>query len=198
MQVLPDCRTLILLDCEYTSWEGSQARRWSEPWEEKEIVQIAMLALDRETLQPHNHFSCLVKPSLNPQLSDYFMKLTGLIQENVDQHGINLVEALHLSEKFIESFQGPVQVVSNGVDGYLINANAALVELEELSYFEQAISIHPYLRACIPTYRNGHYTSDLAGLVGQPLEGHHHNALYDVHSLAVALRAINERVPSHM
>ena len=30
----------VLFDLEFTAWEGSLERGWSEPWEAREIIQI--------------------------------------------------------------------------------------------------------------------------------------------------------------
>jgi inhibitor of KinA sporulation pathway (predicted exonuclease) len=191
--MLPDCQTLILLDVEMTAWDGSNSRNWSLPWEEREIIQIAMLALEADTLKPINHFSCLVKPTINPELSDYISKLTGITQSAIDHEGLNLKNALGASEEFMDGFGQNAQVVSNGPDGQIICQNALLVNLAFPKAFQNCQSIGPYLRKYISIFRRGHCTGDLPDLIGRPLEGHRHNALYDVHALAIALRYIREK-----
>lgn len=175
-----------------TAWEGSQARGWSEPWEEREIIQIAMLALDRDSLKPLNHYSCLVKPTLNPELSDYISKLTGITQNAVDHDGVPLSQALRDVEAFYDDFEGPAELLCNGEDGQVICHNAALVGVSFPEFLHCCQTIRPYLQKYIPTYRRGHCTGDIPDLISRPLEGHKHNALYDVHALALALRYIEE------
>ena len=41
-----------------------------------------------------------VKPTLNPQLSEYFTELTGISQAEVDEEGVGLAEALRQFELF--------------------------------------------------------------------------------------------------
>ena len=42
----------VIMDLEWTSWEGAKKRQWSGPGEEMEIVQIGALKLrDDETLR---------------------------------------------------------------------------------------------------------------------------------------------------
>ncbi len=190
--MLPECRTLILLDIEMTAWEGSNQRNWSEPWEEREVIQLAMLALERDTLKPLNHFSCLVKPSINPELSDYICKLTGITQTSIEHEGVPLNEALGSSAEFLKEFESPLEMISNGPDGQILCQNALLVGLAFPQIFRRSLSIRSYLYDNIEKFRPGHCTSDLPDLIGRPLEGHHHNALYDVHALAIALRYIKE------
>ena len=63
---------IILFDIEYTAWEGSKARKWSEPWEHREIIQIAAIkmAFGEEVVET-GCLDCLVKPKRNPLLSPY-------------------------------------------------------------------------------------------------------------------------------
>lgn len=43
--ILPD--EFIIFDTEYTAWEGSNERNWSEGWEEKELVKIAAMKVKK-------------------------------------------------------------------------------------------------------------------------------------------------------
>ena len=36
----PSFGTVTIFDTEFTAWEGSQDRNWSEPWEAVELVEI--------------------------------------------------------------------------------------------------------------------------------------------------------------
>ena len=83
---------IAVFDLEWTTWEGAQARNWSGPGEEREIVEIGAVKLDgRNSLREISAFDMLVRPRLNPLLSDYFTGLTGdthypnrLIHECID------------------------------------------------------------------------------------------------------------------
>ena len=68
-----------IMDLEWTSWEGASQRRWSGPGEEMEIVQIGALKLrDDETLTETDILDVLVTPSIDPDLSDYFIQFNGI------------------------------------------------------------------------------------------------------------------------
>jgi inhibitor of KinA sporulation pathway (predicted exonuclease) len=189
---LPDCKTLVILDVEMTAWEGSCARGWSEPWEEREIIQIGMLALDRETLNPLDDFSCFVKPKINPELSDYIIDLTTITQETLEKEGTSLAEAFAKSAAFIAKLPTPLKVVSNGTDGPFLVDNAALEQIDAPDFFKNCPSIRPLLKAHISGYTQDHFSCDLADLVGRPIEGQKHTVLYDVESIAEALRYIRD------
>ena len=84
----------ILLDTEYTSWDGSYERGWSGPNEYKEIIQIGAIVVDGKSLTEEGAFSVFIKPVKNPNLSDFIIELTGITQEKIDAEGISLPEAL--------------------------------------------------------------------------------------------------------
>ena len=68
-----------IMDLEWTSWEGASERRWSGPGAEMEIVQIGALKLrDDETLTETDTLDVLVTPSIDPDLSDYFIQFNGI------------------------------------------------------------------------------------------------------------------------
>lgn len=86
--------TFILFDTEYTAWEGAQARGWSGPSEHKEIVQIGAIVVDGQTLKEEDSFEVLIRPAINPMLSQYFIDLTGITQADVDKRGVDVAAAL--------------------------------------------------------------------------------------------------------
>lgn len=191
---LLDCKVLIILDVENTAWEGSCARGWSEPWEEKEIIQIAMLALDAQNLDPISDFSCLVRPVINPMLSDYIMDLTGISQHEIDAEGLSLKDAFNSTSEFLCRFDPDFKIVCNGIDGGVLSDNAALLQISCPVFFKECVSIHSHLKQNIPTYSTGHFSGDLADVVNRPLTGQKHNALHDVQSIREALKYIQNKL----
>ena len=67
----------VVFDLEFTAWEGSMANRWSRPGEFTELVQIGAVRVDARTFAVEAEMDVLVKPRLNPVLSEYFVQLTG-------------------------------------------------------------------------------------------------------------------------
>ena len=63
------------------------ASRWTRPGEHTEIVQIGAVKLDAETLKITDEFECLVRPRVNPVLSQYLTDLTGITNAMLDAKG---------------------------------------------------------------------------------------------------------------
>jgi inhibitor of KinA sporulation pathway (predicted exonuclease) len=78
MPSFPQIRAAVVFDLEFTAWEGSMAARWSRPGEFTELVQIGAVRLNADTFEELGAIDLLVRPRLNPVLSDYFVELTGI------------------------------------------------------------------------------------------------------------------------
>ena len=61
----------VVFDTEFTAWEGSMQRQWSEPWEHREIIQIAAVKVQASSTNVRitETFNELVLPVINPTLS---------------------------------------------------------------------------------------------------------------------------------
>ena len=95
---------IIVMDLEWTAWEGSRKRHWSGPGEEMEIVQIGAVKLaDAPDLREIDTFEILVRPRINPTLDSYFTGLTGITQDRLDREGLDLKPALALFSTFVGS-----------------------------------------------------------------------------------------------
>lgn len=107
----------VVYDLEYTTWEGARDRGWTGPGEHREVVQLGAVRLDDGA-----ELSLLVKPRLNPVLSDYFTQLTGVTQERVEAEGIGFEAALAR----LEAFAAGAVLVSNGADEAVLRENCRL------------------------------------------------------------------------
>ena len=75
---------IVLIDAEFTCWEGSLASGWSDPAYPAEMIEIGMIAYDASTHTESAEFSSLVKPRVNPVLSDYCLTILPIRQTEVD------------------------------------------------------------------------------------------------------------------
>ncbi len=177
-------RSIVFYDTEFTSWEGALARDWSGPGEFREIVQIGAMRFDAD-LQMVATFDMLIKPVKNPVLSDYFIQLTGIRQEQVERTGVPFAEALAQFRDFI----GTAPTASYGGDDSVVRENQ---ELHALPTDFTALNIGPWFMMHGAAYgvKKGVNSGALARTVGAPLEGAvaEHNALEDVRSIAAAYR----------
>ena len=91
--------SFIIFDTEYTSWAGCQENGWHGT-QKKEIVQIAALKIS-DDLKILDKFNTLCKPIINPVLSDYFIQLSHITNEQVQKQGISFALAYKKFEEFI-------------------------------------------------------------------------------------------------
>ena len=93
MTPFPQIRAVVF-DLEFTAWEGSVAHRWSRPGEFTELVQIGALLVDARSFAVEREMDLLVKPRLNPVLSEYLVKLTGITNEELAARGVDFARRL--------------------------------------------------------------------------------------------------------
>jgi len=117
--------TFAILDLEWTSWQGSVQRGWSADFEEREIVEIGVLKIcNTPELQECDRLGIITKPTINPQLSDYFYQLTGISQQQVDEKGIEFSDAISQLHDFIGTDCRPVYTF--GTDGDVLHYNCQI------------------------------------------------------------------------
>ena len=96
---------VIIFDTEYTTWENAKDCDWSEQWMEKEIVQIAAVKVNIDNMEILAEFASLVKPVINPLLSDCFIQLTGIDNTNVKNNGVSFKDAYKSFCDFAEDLE---------------------------------------------------------------------------------------------
>jgi inhibitor of KinA sporulation pathway (predicted exonuclease) len=75
---------VLLIDAEFTCWDGSMASGWSDPGHPAEVLEVGVVAYETHSGDRVAEFSSLVKPSLNPDLSDYCLDLLPISQQQID------------------------------------------------------------------------------------------------------------------
>jgi len=93
--------SFVIFDTEYTSWAGCQENWWKGN-QKKEIVQISAVKLS-DNLNVIGEFNVLCKPTINPILSDYFVELTHISNEQIVDMGISFSEWYKEFESFVEN-----------------------------------------------------------------------------------------------
>lgn len=183
---------IVFYDTEYTCWDGSLERGWSKDWEEKEIIQIGAVGYDPDTLKETDHFMMFIKPVINPELSDYFIDLTGIAQSQVDDRGIDLNTGMDKFKQFI----GDRTAYSWGSDYRVINHNLALRNYRHLTLnTNQYRDIRPWaIDNSVPDGINSGELAGHFGLMGDMPDDmannptNNHDALYDAQSILVTMR----------
>jgi len=181
---------IVILDMEWTAWEGSKERSWTGPGEMRETVQIGAVKLSYDDgLTEIGMFDCYIKPQFNPELSDYFIDLTGITQATVDNLGIPFEHALHKFQNFIAD--DTWRICSHGGDDNQILENCVLYGLsnpfEAASFCDVSQPIADYLKVERLYYCSG----DLSEPFGLERPGGAHNAVTDSRCIAGALRILH-------
>jgi len=180
---------VAVFDLEWTAWEGSQARRWGGPGEEREVVQIGAVRLDAaRDFAETACFDVLVVPRINRLLSDYFIELTGITQQAVDSDGMAFADALAAYGAFLGA--DTEAVYSFGGDQNVLEHNC------RLNHIPFPFSGDLFFDAMVPLARVlgrppcSFISSDLPALVGFPPPGAAHQALGDARCIAEAFRVL--------
>lgn len=188
--LLPLDDIFVLYDLEWTSWEGAAKRHWSGPNEYREVVQIGAIRVDGSMLEELEVLTQFVRPRINPLLSDYFVALTGITQEDVDSRGVPFQAAL---VRFAEFCDG-CPAYSWGWDYAVLFENAAL---NGMWAYPMAPVQFADIRRLFHGYRvpaQDYMSSTIPRHFGIEPPAHAHDALNDARSILVALRALRDRL----
>lgn len=188
---MPPPEIIAVMDLEWTAWEGSKQRRWSGPGEEMEIVQIGAVKLLNDGALPETEaLDILVKPRVNPDLSDYFVDLTGITQAELDAGGVGFAEALDALREFLGT--DTRAVYSYGADYTIIQRNCGLTGVA--FPFEDAlfVNVRDLFTALGPEFASID-SSGLPAVMGFPPPGASHRAVDDCRCIAEAMRILRKR-----
>lgn len=148
------------------------------------------MKIDLVSRQTVDSVSLLVKPAINPVLSDYIKALTGISQDDLDTVGIPFQDAFDLLDRLCAA---EAVWVYGRTDLEVLNENLILNHMPTgLVERWKVLDIAPHYRA-VGIDTNSTYTSDLARLLGVDLSGAAHNALADAQSLAQASLMLVDR-----
>ena len=187
-------RHAIIFDCEFLTAPGAMARGWCGPLDpDPSVVQIGAVKLSLEADYPIlDTHSTLIQPrdrfGGRPTLDPFFIELTGITQQAVDQEGISHAEALRRLDDFSEG----ASLWSWGKDELTLLAISCYVEgiatLIPASRFGNACGL--LLNAGMPYDILQKTTSgELADYYGvQGTARRHHDALDDAMSVTLTLQ----------
>jgi inhibitor of KinA sporulation pathway (predicted exonuclease) len=180
--------TITIFDLEYTAWECSMARHWLMPGEFKEVVQIGAVKLDADSFAVLGEFEILVRPRINPLLSPYFEKLTGITSARIARQGTDFALAYGRFVKFagegpIAAFGRDERVLEHNVRLYGMAGAPALPVFYDLRGWFAALGVDP----------RGMLSCDLGSALGVNFAGQAHNALDDARAIAAAMTVMASR-----
>lgn len=133
---LPD--TFIIFDTEFTAWEGSMERNWSGENEYRELVQISAFRIKKKgnKIAITKKLNLYILPRINRNLSEYFIKLTGITQEIIEERGIPFNQAMATFYRFCKNEkEQKYPMYSMGNDYGVIKENLKLNSINRRSRF---------------------------------------------------------------
>ena len=135
MYSLPE--VFIIFDTEFTSWEGSLENNWNREGEFKEMVQIAGFKVEKKgnSLEIIDSIDIIIRPKINPKLSNYFTNLTGLTQDKIDNEGISFKDGIKKFYQFSKNNNKKIKLFSYGNDFLELNENFDYYNFPEKSKF---------------------------------------------------------------
>ena len=189
--------SFVIFDTEYTSWEGCLQNGW-RGLQKREVVQIAALKVD-DDFNVVAEFNQLCQPIINPILSDYFVNLTGISNDDVAQKGVDFASAYQRFKAFV----GNDVCYSHGWNGAFEDACDGAILAENLRLYglpaDNSVKYRNIAALFKQIYQKHNITvfSQSSGQIGkilglqQQLADLHldeHNALYDVYSILCGVR----------
>lgn len=180
--------TLTVFDLEFTAWDGSMAHNWLRPGEFREVVQIGAVKLDAATFQILDEFDVLVRPRINPCLSPYFEKLTGITTDMVVRKGVDLT----LAHARFAAFAAGGPISAFGHDEIVLEENLRLYGIADAALLPAFHDLRAWFAAHDVDPR-GLHSCDIGPRLGVPFQGHAHNALDDARSVAAGMEVMRAR-----
>ena len=187
----------ILMDTEFTAWEGSYQTGWSRPGEHRELLRLTAMRVGKDfTVQAI--FDQLCKPRINPTLSNYIIELTGITQREVDALERPTVDII---EDFFEFCPVDTMLFCYGNDEEILQENLSLSDWELSSKrIERFRNLKDYLQQTLSETLIAKTFSGMAYTLHQDSEEavrsmglteRSHNPLWDIYSQLLLLRAMN-------
>ncbi len=179
-------KEIVIWDSEFTAWSGSEKRAWTGPQDVKELIQIGAVRLRTSDLSELDSFEVLIKPVVNKTLSDYFIKLTGITQDEVNKKGILFKKA---GQMFFD-FVGSANLYSWNIDDFFTLAenykrNNIVLPIEKSRFFDARMI---FWKKGIPA--ENYHSSTIVEYFGQKPKYRGHSGLNDARTIVDGLRLL--------
>lgn len=177
----------LITDSEYTTWVGALESGWAEPWQHREIFQLGAILTD-ENFREIESLVLVIRPKINPVLSDFAQRLTNTSQSQIDSEGIPFPEALHSLCHFAHKASA---IICMSGDSGVIRENCKIHGID-FPFEHDFHRLRPFLERQGVDLSN-RSSGDLHQLTPTPLIGHTHDALHDCRSMAMWLQHAKEQ-----
>uniref|UniRef100_A0A6C0CQQ1 Exonuclease domain-containing protein n=1 Tax=viral metagenome TaxID=1070528 RepID=A0A6C0CQQ1_9ZZZZ len=189
--------TFIIFDTEFTAWEGSQERSWSSENEHRELVQISAFKIKKKgnNIAITKKLNIYILPRINRNLSDYFIQLTGITQETLEQKGVTFKKGMEIFYRFCKDrYEVKYPLYSMGNDYHVIKENLKLNSINKRSrFYKWEKKFHDITQFFSPYVQTNLYSSGTlyqAFKIVPNCKVDVHNASWDCLSLFLSLKKV--------
>jgi inhibitor of KinA sporulation pathway (predicted exonuclease) len=146
----------------------------------RQVVQIGAILFDMNRGKEEAGFDMLTRPAYTEKLPSFFVELTGITQENLNQEGVDFPAGF---QKFL-NFCSDYPIWTFDKDQGVLEQNCG--------YFGLEFSLPDFVRVKPKLLDwgvnpNKYSSGTLYQAAGLDMRGHVHNALHDVRSMAAAV-----------
>lgn len=178
----------IVFDLEWTAWEGSQERNWSDLGEYKEIYDIGAVHVVGEDYEVADTFRQLVTLEVVPRLPIYSTDLTGITQQDIDKGGVVFQEAL----KQFDAFTKGLTCYCWGHDGDILEENCRLKTIENPFTPDRFVNMREVFKEQgVPA--DNYHSSTIVEYFGKQNTHTAHQGLDDALNIVEALKLLREK-----
>lgn len=157
----------------------------------RQIVQVAAIVYDNDKGIEVASFDMLARPTFEKQVTPFFTELTGITQDQIDTTAYSFSEALAAFRAFCADY--PVWTFEK--DEEVFRQNCTYINAE-FPFAESFTKVKPLLAGW--GIDSSQYSSgSLYKAAGISMQGHVHNALHDVRSMAAAVREFERRAKAN-
>lgn len=177
----------IYVDTEYVF--PNMGRDYGMPTEDdqRQIVQIAAILVDQETGEELESFDQIVFPKYMKKIPIFFTELTKITQDDVNQNAISFIKAL---KQFVE-FCRDYPVWTFNADYGVFKQNCTFFNID-MPFKKDFIRVKPLLSSW-GIDPNKYSSGTLYKVTKQKMQGHVHNALHDVRSMAMSVHYLESK-----
>ena len=191
--------TFVIFDTEYIADKGMKEEGFCG-WQNREIIQIAAIKIN-DDLEIVDEMNVYITPKLHNKISQYFVDLTGISNEQMKKDGISFDKAYKLFKNFVEDNV----CYSHSWDFAQENDADGEVMREMLNVYGIIDEMQPNYQNIAPWFRDKYKengirvekqsSGEIATILGKEDELKElclqvHNAFYDVYSILIGLRIL--------
>ena len=163
-------------------------KRMPKDSDKKQIIQIAAVLFDHDKGEEIKSLDILIKPIFHKKLPDFFIELTNINDEIIENQAISFPEALKQFVKFCKNY--PIWTFNNDYNVFLQNFKFYSIVNPFKCPFTKVKPLLINFGIDPDKYSSG----TLYKAAGLNLTGHVHYALHDVRSMSQSVHVLDKSV----